>query len=151
MAAPEPPPYTPPRSPDQFPVSGPWSLPRLLVRVGARLLDMVIFGIPMAAIAIPFIDLGAERADMFDDLPLWAVIAAAFVPFVYDFVSVAMFGRTIGKLAFGMKVVRYLVGLGFPLGGLLNFWEPIVYSSTAYSPIRRGLHDRAAGTIVVAA
>lgn len=132
---------------------------------------MVIFGIPIGVMAFPFVDLSGDSADAFADLPLWVVIAAAFVPFVYDFISVALFGRTIGKLAFKLKVVRYvdggrvgptqaalravtpifgnLVGLGFPLGGLFRLWEPIVYSSTAYSLIRRGLHDRAAGTIVV--
>ncbi|NLA36838.1 MAG: RDD family protein [Actinobacteria bacterium] len=172
MTAPNPSPVEPPRRPDQFPQSGRGSLPGPWTRIGARLFDLLVLGIPGMALMLPFVDFSAtDLTAMTGDIPLWAVIAAAFVPFVYDAVFVALVGRTPGKMLLGTRVVRYvdgtkptvsqailrsvtpvfgnLVSLGFPLGGLLVFWEPVVYFSTFWNPLRRGLHDKAAGTIVI--
>lgn len=172
MSAQNPPQVEPPRRPEQFPPSGPGSLPGPWNRIAARLFDLLVLGIPGMALMIPFVDFSAtDLTEMTADVPLWAVIAAAFVPFVYDAVFVASLGRTPGKMLLGTRVVRYvdgrkptvsqailrsvtpvfgnLVSLGFPLGGLLVFWEPVVYFSTFFDPLRRGLHDKAGGTIVI--
>jgi uncharacterized RDD family membrane protein YckC len=78
---------------------------------------------------------------------------------------VAMLGRTVGKLATGTRVVRQTDG------GSVGWWAalqramvPVVFSAVPQAgpvlgimvyamallgPLRQGLHDRAAGTLVV--
>jgi len=96
----------------------------------------------------------------------------------YEIVAIACWGRTIGKTIVGTRVVAavdrsipgwhratlrwaVVVGPGFitiwlprPIGvwiSLLlgNVWMIVVYIGVLNHPIRQGLHDRVAGTIVV--
>ncbi len=92
-------------------------------------------------------------------------IALTSGAFVYETVMIAMLGRTVGKMALGTRVVRLvdgrrpgwseaamraLVPLAFgaiPKIGV--FLGVMVYSLAMWNPLRQGLHDKAAGTLVV--
>ena len=132
-------------------------------RVLAKMLDQVLVSIPVAAVALVA---GVRSADDFTDKQFVLGVAAAFSTFVYEFVMIAMWGRTVGKFAVGTQVVR--VDTGGPvlwsssairaliplaagvipsIGLALNM---IVYATALWHPRRQGFHDRAAGTIVIA-
>jgi uncharacterized RDD family membrane protein YckC len=91
-----------------------------------------------------------------------------FSAFTYEFVMVAVWGRTVGKFALGTRVVR--VDTGGPLlwwsaairalvplaagviPGIGQFLSLVIYAGAFWDRRRRqGWHDRAAGTIVVMA
>ena len=96
---------------------------------------------------------------------LWLNVVVVAVAFVYETVMIGAIGRTVGKIATGTRVVSATTGerigwfastqralvpaiaaavpeIGFVLGG-------IVYGLAAFGPLRQGVHDRAAGTVVV--
>ncbi|HPB45750.1 MAG TPA: RDD family protein [Microthrixaceae bacterium] len=148
------------------------TVPTLAVRIGAKIFDLLIQGIPGAVLSAVFVDWGdGDVVAMMASVPLWVQMVSAFVPVLYDFVSVAATGRTFGKALFGIRVVRMVDGgrvdisrslmraivpalggilaLGLPFGGLWIVWQPVVYARVFYDPQRRGLHDRAAGSIVL--
>ena len=94
-------------------------------------------------------------------------IAVTAVALVYQTVMIALFGRTVGKLALGTRVVRSVDGarpvwteavmralLPLSLGAIPSvglFLVVLVYSLALWTPLRQGLHDKAAGTLVVRA
>jgi len=102
--------------------------------------------------------------------PAVAAALSTVAYLVYEVAMVATQGRTLGKLAVGTSVVdgagcgrptlwqaatRAVVplagvvvdaALGFP--GVGAFWIFAVYASLLFDERRRGLHDRAAGTLV---
>jgi uncharacterized RDD family membrane protein YckC len=104
----------------------------------------------------------------------WAWLAAVLAA-AYEIVPVAVAGRTLGKLVAGTRVVvdgegrvpgwgraiaRWAVPalpvllMPYALGGAPRFfaftvWPIVVYGPVLFDPMRRGLHDRAAGTVVV--
>jgi uncharacterized RDD family membrane protein YckC len=100
-----------------------------------------------------------------DDTVLVLGASAVGLAFVYETIAIALTGRTVGKLVAGTRVVRRDDGervgwfeaaqrsvvplaasavpdVGFLLGGF-------VYAMAFFHPLRQGVHDRAAGTIVV--
>jgi uncharacterized RDD family membrane protein YckC len=108
----------------------------------------------------------------------WALPLTAIVAATYEIASVALWGRTIGKTITGTRVVaaadgsiprwrratvRWAVVVGptvatvwLPQGGatilaafLGDLWAIVVYYGVLNKPWRQGLHDRAAGTLVV--
>ncbi len=105
--------------------------------------------------------------DLTEDTLLWLNAITVMVAFVYELLMIGLVGRTVGKFATGTRVASLATGarpgwfsasqravvpavaaavpaLGFLLGS-------IVYGLAALGPLRQGLHDRAAGTIVVMA
>jgi len=92
-------------------------------------------------------------------------VAAALSAFTYEFVMIAMWGRTVGKFALGTRAVR--VDTGGPVlwsssairaliplaAGVIPSVGPalglVVYATAFWHPRRQGFHDRAAGTIVI--
>lgn len=99
-----------------------------------------------------------------------AISAVAYL--VYEVALVAWRGQTLAKMALGTRVVDGASGLvptlwqaatraAVPLAGVVvdvalggagvgALWVFVVYGSVAVDDRRRGLHDRAAGTLVVA-
>ena len=138
-----------------------------LAPIGRRfislILDQIIVAVPavLVVIAIGFTpsDAVTSRSLMIFDI---ALISTALV---YETVMIAMLGRTVGKMALGTRVVRLLDGdrpdwseslirslvplsLGsIPRIGLLL--TVLVYAMALWNPLRQGLHDKAAGTLVV--
>jgi uncharacterized RDD family membrane protein YckC len=92
-------------------------------------------------------------------------IGLTSVAFVYYVTMIALLGRTVGKLALGTRVVRLVDGgrPGWPeavmralvplsLGAIPRvgvYLGVLVYSIALWNPLRQGLHDKAAGTLVV--
>lgn len=104
--------------------------------------------------------------------PSW-VEPLAFVPvFVYEALMLGVWGRTLGKMAAGTKVVtgqgeilgiarasvRAAITWSFTVGLMLSIWEPIwivgialfviTFAPAVVRPDRRTLADLAAGTTV---
>jgi uncharacterized RDD family membrane protein YckC len=133
-------------------------------RVLGKLLDQVIVALPVVAVALIA---GVRSTDDLVDKQFAINLAAALAAFTYDFVMIAIWGRTVGKFALGTQAVR--VDTGGPVlwsssairaliplaAGVIPSVGPalslVVYATAFWHPRRQGFHDRAAGTIVVAA
>ena len=132
-------------------------------RVGGLVIDELLVLIPVVLVALAF---GLRPGSTITGSTLTAISAASVaVSFVYYTVTIALFGRTAGKLAVGTRVVR--ADDGGPVGwsaSTLRALVPLtvgavptvgfaltvgVYSFAVFSPLRQGLHDRAGGTLVV--
>ncbi len=138
------------------------SFPR---RIGGLLIDEAVVLLPVVAVAVA---LGYRPGDRITDDALYAFsIGTSAVALAYETTMVGLLGRTIGKLATGTRVVhagdggrvgwgaafmRSLVPVAFgaipQVGAVLSLG---VYALAFGNPRRQGLHDRAAGTLVVAA
>ena len=156
---------TPPASPDDFPASGPNSLAPIGPRIGARLVDLLIVTIPVILVMLAFVDV-VDGEVRLDRVPVWIGLVQVAVAVAYEAVLLGLWGTTVGKWAFGLRVARYAdggrpdVGRGaqrsllpnmfaavpLPLVGALQW---VVWGSSLTHPLRRGWHDRYAGTIVV--
>ena len=91
----------------------------------------------------------------------------AALELVYSTVMVAVFGRTVGKFATGTRVVRLddggrvgwlqaaqravvpVAAISVPQPEISFALTVVVYAMAWLGPLRQGLHDRAAGTIVI--
>jgi len=149
------------------------AIPSLWIRFGARFVDELIMSVPRLALTLPYVRLDAERGLAFEP-PGWVLAMSVLVPLLYDFVSVAWRGATPGKAVFGLTVRRagdvgrvapdraalraavpllgsalLLVAPEGELAFLLMMVAPAVYATASLNPLRRGLHDLAAGTIVI--
>lgn len=168
-------PSAPPTSRDQLPEEGPDSVPPLRTRAAARLFDGLLLLIPWLLLTVPYMDFDDPEAFL-DGMPAWAGILLVVIPVTYEFGFLATVGATPGKLLLGTRVRRYVDGgriapyqaglraLIPALGGVfgllvreggvaevLSLVEPFVYLSSLLDPLLRGLHDRAAGTVVLRA
>jgi uncharacterized RDD family membrane protein YckC len=84
-------------------------------------------------------------------LAIWTIEIAYFT------ISVGKWGKTIGKKAVGLKIVRtdgsrvsYARALGRSLAYMLNgFSYDLTFLMIAFNAQKRGLHDYIADTIVV--
>lgn len=120
-----------------LPESGPRSLGRIGRRIGAIAVDWAIaYGLSLA-----FFPVGPWLTDGFVTLGLFAAIQVLFLLVV---------NGSVGHLVFGMRVV--------PLEpGRLGVWRPILRTlllclfvpAVIWDADQRGLHDRAAGTLLV--
>jgi uncharacterized RDD family membrane protein YckC len=148
-----------------LPVEQAVALASLPQRLGGVLVDGLLTSM---VVVVPLL-FGVIRFDDVQELripPGWAAALLVFAA-VYTIVPTALFGQTAGKLAVGTRVVvdgegglpgwrrsvvRWLVseGLGqLPVLGLVV--SLVVVGSILLDPRRRGLHDKAAGTVVVRA
>ena len=134
-------------------------------RVGGLLIDEVVIIVPIVVVALAF---GFRPGDEISDAAVFNISAATIaVSFGYYLIMIGLWARTVGKFAVGTRVVqsadgerpgwgsaalRALVPLAFgaipQIGFALAFG---VYAMAVFSPLRQGLHDRAAATLVVLA
>ncbi len=131
-------------------------------RIGGLVLDQIIVALPLVLVVIA---LGFTPTDTVTS-ESWLIfnMALTSVAFIYETLMIARLGRTVGKIALGTRVVRTdggrpgwsaavmraLVPLSLgaiPQVGLLL--GVLVYSLALWNPLRQGLHDKAAGTLVV--
>ncbi|MEY2416159.1 MAG: hypothetical protein QOH53_1493 [Ilumatobacteraceae bacterium] len=134
-------------------------------RIGGFALDQVIVALPVVVVIVAA---GFKPSDNVTSQELVAFsIAVTAVALVYQTVMIALVGRTVGKLALGTRVVRVADGgrpgwteavmrslLPLSLGAIPSvglFLVVLVYSLALWTPLRQGLHDKAAGTLVVRA
>ncbi|HEY7625527.1 MAG TPA: RDD family protein [Ilumatobacteraceae bacterium] len=132
-------------------------------RLAGLVVDQILVAIPVAVVAVA---LGFRPSDEITTHWMLAFSAGlSGVAFVYETLMIALLGRTVGKFAFGTRVVRMidgqrptwsqaamraLVPLAFGAIPRIGVYLGLmVYSLALWNPLRQGLHDRAAGTLVV--
>jgi uncharacterized RDD family membrane protein YckC len=135
----------------------------IIRRIGGLLLDQVIVALPVVLVVV---SIGFTPSDNVTSQSLLAFnIAVTSVAFVYYTLMIALVGRTVGKIALGTRVVRLVDGgrpgwteavmralVPLSLGAIPRvgvFLSVLVYSLAMWNPLRQGLHDKAAGTLVV--
>jgi uncharacterized RDD family membrane protein YckC len=127
------------------------------------LIDYLLFGIPFVVVALAV----RTEADALAGPPLWATFGFAAASTFYETICVATRGRTLGAWIIGVRIVRIDDGCvpGWSKAGIRALLPmalqavPVVgvalmaavYVTALLNPRRQGLHDRAAGTIVVSA
>lgn len=154
-----------PTAASDFPRTGPFSLAAPGPRHAARAIDLVLVAFP-ALVYIASSTRYVQGSFEFD-APLWFAPAVFALGSLYEFLGVALWGRTPGKWMFGLKVVRIVDGrrptpsqamlramvpwsiivlpLGvFTLPGLL-----IAFGSANAGDLHRGIADHAGGTLVI--
>ena len=140
------------------------TLAPIVRRAAGLLLDQFIVALPVVFVVV---SLGYRPEDGVTNRDLLLFnIAVTSVAFVYETVMIATLARTVGKLAFGTRVVRMDGGapdwyqaamralVPLSLGAIPRigvFLSVMVYAMALWNPLRQGLHDTAAGTLVVRA
>lgn len=130
----------------------------------AQFLDGLIVGVPLFFLTLPF-DTSITSEELSDGQLLWLTVIWVGASLLYNTVAIAVWGMTIGKRIVGLKVVnrvdggpvswtyssvRALVPTVVQLVPVIGFGLAIVvYLRAVFHPLRQGLHDAAAGTIVV--
>jgi uncharacterized RDD family membrane protein YckC len=131
-------------------------------RAVAQLLDGLIIGIPLFILTYSF---GGDITDTEDSNLLWLTLLWLAVSLFYNTAMIAIYGATLGKRIMKLRVVNRtdgspvnwtyaavralvptLAGVVPVIGFALNI---AVYVRAFFHPFRQGLHDAAAGTIVV--
>lgn len=131
-------------------------------RALAQVLDGILIGVPLFIVTL---SMGGDLSDSDNDNLLWLTVLWLAVTLVYSTVLVALTGATVGKRLLKIKVVNRLdgspvgwsyaavralvptvAGLIPVIGFALNI---AVYVRAFFHPLRQGLHDAAAGTVVV--
>jgi len=148
-----------------FPARGPFSLAAPAQRFGARALDLAVIAAP-ALIVLAFTSQIVD-GQLQLEAPSWLGPAVICLGVLYEFVSVALAGREIGKWLFGLKVVRFIDGgrprpaqaflralvpwsmLALPLGPFAFGLFVLVYGSGIGGALHRGVPDQAGGTLVI--
>jgi uncharacterized RDD family membrane protein YckC len=133
-------------------------------RVGARLLDGLIIGVPLTALIFASSSVNSQRKVV--NTPGWVQVLTLVVAAVYEVALIHLRGQTIGKQVLHIKVeritdgrlpdwsasmARYLVPVVPALIPIpfLFLLSPLAFLSAVWNPRRQGWHDRAAGTVVV--
>lgn len=154
-----------PTEPGDFPRSGPYALGAIWQRALARLFDVFLVAIPVAVALLATTEVRDGQL-VVEDVPRWVVPVQVGLQVVYETIAVALWGRTLGKLLLGLRVTRFVDGKGPSWGQSAQrivlpsvAWAiPIdgaallaagVYLTSVFDPLRRGWHDRYAGTIVL--
>jgi len=150
------------------------------MRAAARIIDFVLISVPFAflssAVGVTTISSGPDKGDLTG--PLWVLLLFPIVYMAYETVLISRTGQTVGKWICRVKVVDWSTGtlltpqqagvrafvpgvfllisatapiVGVPVLGLLQFVPLVIYVTVAASPVYRGVHDKAAGSIVLAA
>ncbi|MCW2943686.1 MAG: domain containing protein [Actinoallomurus sp.] len=150
------------------------SLAPILRRAGARVIDAGLLGIVGFAVILPFmiaaVGLDEPGSHANDGGGVWSgtavvgwILVVAILPFAYEALQLAVWGQTLGKRIFSLRVlaetgevmppaqavgraainnVVYLLGCGIGtiMAYLWAIWD---------EPLHQALHDRLAGTVVV--
>ena len=165
---PPPPPNDPSYTGDHgYPGNDGYPLARLSKRVWARIIDGMLFAVPLTIYAMTHIK--GKGADAKLDLASWIPYAVLGVSALYEITCVALWGQTVGKRLMKIRVVRFLdetipgfayatmrhllpaICGAFPVPALSFVLPIIVYAKAFTDPNRQGYHDRVAGTKVVVA
>ena len=145
-----------------YPLFGPGSLPSIVRRAVARLIDLTLVFLVYFAAAVPLIHVRDGVVDM-SGVPTWYPLLTLAIDTVYESIAVTLFATTIGKRLLGLRVEgpdgtgpgwqRSTVRILFPnmvgaVPGIGALLEPLVFLTAMWNPLRQGLHDRLAGTLV---
>ncbi len=156
-----------PTGPDSFPESGPNALARVGPRAAAGLLGAVVLAVPLVVIvSVLLLASGFEPDESVDAFPPWVGAVWFVVVVAYETLLVAWRGQTLGKFALGIRVARLdngrpplwwqaaiRVALPAVIATIPHAVAQLaflaVYFSSVFDTMGRGLHDKAAGTVVV--
>ena len=148
-----------------FPKTGPFSLAAPGPRFGARALDLSVVALPVLIVIA--ITAKSINGQLEFDVPSWLLPAALAFAVIYEFLFVLLIQRTIGKLLFGLRVVRYADGgrpsatqcglrallpwsvLALPVGPFAVGAVALVYGTGIGGELHRGWPDRVGGTLVI--
>jgi uncharacterized RDD family membrane protein YckC len=141
-------------------------LASILRRSGGLAIDVLLVLVPSAVGLVAAYGVSDTISDDISDTAiLVSQLALVLTALAYQALMVGFFGRTVGMLATGIRVVRQSDGgrvgwfaavqravvplalIGVPVLGAYVFLG--VYALAYLGPLRQGLHDRAAGTLVV--
>ena len=133
-------------------------------RALAQFIDGLVLGVPLFFLTLPF-GTSITSEELSDSQLLWLTVLWVGASLVYNTVAIAVWGSTIGKRSIGLKVVnrsdggpvswtyasvRALVPTVVQLVPVIGPGLAIVvYLRAIFHPLRQGMHDAAAGTIVV--
>ncbi len=165
-------PFSPPRNRNDLPPIGINAPGSILLRFAARLIDLLVTGLPLSILV--FVGYSEQVGNEFKiNQPGWLIVVGVLLPIVYELVTLTMYGRTLGKWACGLRVANFVSGDRLmPHQAAMRVLVPAVpaalssiftatpaailslitigiYLSSVADPIYRGLHDKAAGTIVL--
>ena len=155
-----------PPAAEDFPRTGPFSLAAPGPRFGARAVDLAAVVAPaLLVLAVTTRTVGGQIRL---DVPAWLGPALIGFGVAYEWLSVAISERTLGKALFGLRVVRYADGarptvaqallralvpwsvLALPLGPFAVAAFLCVYGTgVGGGALHRGWPDLAAGTLVL--
>lgn len=166
-------PSPPPTSRDQLPPSGPGAGGRPWPRVGARVIDLFLtWFVPALILLRPYLPTQAGETIDLSKIPLWIPLVLAVLPSIYEFVMLGIRGQTVGKMLVGVRVVRWADGgkltwsqagmrvvvplvpaaIGLAIAAVsqvASLVQVLIYATAFVDPTWRGLHDKAASTIVL--
>jgi uncharacterized RDD family membrane protein YckC len=150
-------------------IPAPPQIDQRLASIGQRIvgfvIDGVILAVPVSVLVLVYADINLDKQVF--SIPTWISYAIAAISVGYHLVLVRWRGQTVGKMVMRTKVVRadgshlgwhhaalralvpVAVGV-LPLGFLAVMLSIGVYFVALWDPHRQGLHDKAAGTVVVA-
>ena len=132
-------------------------------RVVAQMVDQILVAVPVVGVGL----IAGIRINSDISTNQLLALNASFIglAFVYEFLMVALLGRTVGKFALGTRVVRVddathimwsssairaLVPLAAgAIPGIGMFATLAVYATASFDRRQQGLHDKACGSIVV--
>lgn len=154
-----------PLTAEDFPRRGPFSLAAPGPRFGARAVDLALVMSPAAVVvAVTARTVGGQVRL---DIPVWLGPALIALGVAYEWLSVVVAQRTIGKALFGLRLVRYVDGgrpdaarallrallpwsvLALPLGPFAVAAFLGIYGTGVGGSLHRGWPDAAAGTLVL--
>lgn len=131
-------------------------------RIGGALVDGLLTSM---VVVVPLLLGIIDTDDLQDQLPLGWALALLVFGATYTIVPTALWGQTLGKVAVGTRVVAEADGslpgwrraaIRWALPGFVGrlptvgIWFSLaIMASLVLDDRRRGLHDKAAGTIVV--
>jgi uncharacterized RDD family membrane protein YckC len=141
-----------------------------LATIGQRAVGKVIDSVLLALVLLPFAFRSFQKVienPQDNVIPFWITATAAAMSLVYDWAFVAWRGQTLGGMVMKVRVVtvdaapvsfssagiRALVPTAVQLvpGGFGGLLLLVVYGWAVFDSNRQGLHDKAAGTVVVPA
>ena len=130
-------------------------------RLAARVIDWILIGAAVYLLWLPF----SSRVSGWFGVLFYLALICLILGIAYEVVLTALFGQTLGKKAFGVKVISAAdgrpPGWGRSLGRYLtlnlanlipilgNAVTLLVYLSPVFSDLLQGLHDKAAATVVI--
>ncbi len=133
-------------------------------RALAQFLDGLVIGIPLLVLTA-FMGYTLTDDSLSDSELTWLTVFWVSINLVYNIVAIAVYGCTLGKRIVGIKVVnrvdggrvswnysavRALIPTAVQLVPVIGpGLSLVVYVRAVFHPLRQGLHDAAAGTIVV--
>jgi uncharacterized RDD family membrane protein YckC len=154
-----------PRDPEGYPDRGPGSLASIGQRAVARIIDTALIAVPLSIVTLVWFSETTD-GEVSIEAPIWVVALFFALDLTYEVTMVRLFGQTLGKMILGIRIVRIpdgerpdwgQSGVRFLVPGVADaipvwfsgFFAIGIYLTAMFDPAYRGVHDKAAGTLVL--